>query len=391
MIFFAKENAPVFKRYFLILGIIFSFLISFLKFDLQMTSEKAILPATVSNQMTDISIAGSEIFLSSSPDWDVKSIIPLIYLSVVLLLSIRYVLNIRRLIKSGKKAIRLNGYNIVILKGNATIYSFLNTIYINEKDYNNGTINKEILIHELTHIKQKHSIDILFIEFLQVIFWFNPLLILFKKEIKLNHEYLADNGVINSDIDVIDYQYFMLNSASRDNSSYLASSFNYSFIKKRIIMLKKEKSSTRLFLKGITISPLILLIAIVFTFSSKAMAADTNNWWEPILKKHNLEVTSYTNIGDVFEMGDNNSIHNNICDLTNATMIIKGKNEEYLIIQADRIIHNIKTGALKIESGILKRYSTMNLDVSKPNISGSGSMEINLNDIIKSNLFSKGE
>lgn len=381
MIFMAKENAPVFKRYYLIFGILFSYVISCVEISLPTISTEIRVPMIVNNQIAEIDAAGFSAFSSHSNTLEiVQQMVVVVYLSVFLLLAFRYILNLSRLIKSGRTAKQLNGYKVALLQGDASPYSFFNTIYISEKDYNNGDISKEILFHELVHIKQKHSIDILFVEFLQVVFWFNPLLYLLKREIKLNHEYLADVGVVSSDIAISDYQKSMINSVFRNNSSCLASNFNYSFIKKRIIMLKKEKSPVRLFLKGITIFPFILLVAIAFAFSSNGMPIGTSKWWEPILKKHNLEIVGYNNFGDVFEMGDTNTIVDGVSNLTNATMIVKGKSGDYLIIQANSIEHNIKTGALKIELGVFKRYSDIDADVSKPQVSGGGTMEINLND-----------
>lgn len=364
MIFFARENVPVFKRYFLISGIVFSLLVSFLRFDVE-TASPEVIPVAVSSQIVSIDAVGSEMLLHDSSGWGIKHIVAIFYLSVSLLLLVRYVLNIRCLIMSGRNAIQFNGYNLSVLKGGTGIYSFLNTIYINEKDYNNGDIRKEILIHELTHIKQKHSIDIIFIEFLQVIFWFNPLLILFKKQMRLNHEYLADNGVINSDIDIIDYQNFILHSVFRNNLSYLASSFNYSFTKKRFIMLKKERSIKRMFFKGITVIPVIALL-ILLTFSPKMMASGMEEWWEPILKKHNLEAKAYNNFERVFIMGDNNSITDNVCTVTNATVIVKGEKDNYMLIEAKGVTYNIETGELIAESAVATDYS--NTDSGDSNI-----------------------
>lgn len=384
MIFMAKENAPILKRYYLIFGILFSYVISCVEISLPTTPAEIRVPMIVNNQLAEIDAAGLNAFSSHSSTLEfVQQMVVVLYLSVFLLLAFRYILNISRLIKSGRTAKQLNGYKVLLLQGDTSPYSFFNTIYINEKDYRNGDISKEILFHELIHIKQKHSIDILFVEFLQVVFWFNPLLYLLKREIKLNHEYLADVGVVSSDIAISDYQKSMINSVFRNNSSYLASNFNYSFIKKRIIMLKKKKSPVRLFLKGITIFPFILLLTVAFAFSSNAMSLSLTNWWEPILEKHNLEIVGYNNFGDVFEMGDTNSIEDGVSNLTNATMIIKGKSGEYFIIQANSIEHNIKTGALNVDWGVIKRYSNIDADVSKPLVSGSGEMRINVNDLLK--------
>jgi len=391
MIFLANENAPIFRRYFLLIGILFSFSISFWEFALSPSSAELIIPVDISNRITEINRMGSNIisYDSSGPGL-AKRIIAVLYLSVFIVLVIRYIFNVRRLRIAGKNAIKMNGYKVAVLKQNISPYSFLNTIYISESDFNNGTICKEILVHELVHIKQKHSIDILFIEFLRIIFWFNPLLLLYKKEMILNHEYLADRGVIDSDIDISDYQYFMLNSAFRNNPSYLASSFNYSFIKKRIIMLRKERSSVRLFFKNITIIPLIVVLALTFTMKLHAMSFDADQWWEPILMKHNLKAAAYNNFENTFMMGETNTIDAGICTCTNATMIIRG-NEDYSIIQADCIIYNINTKSLKIVSGEFNRYSYTDSDISAPKMRmmSADTMKIYSNHTINNKLLKR--
>jgi beta-lactamase regulating signal transducer with metallopeptidase domain len=73
----------------------------------------------------------------------------------------------------------------------------LNTIFINQDDYHNRKI-EELYTHELIHVTKKHSIDILIIETLKVLFWFNPIFIFYKRAIQLNHEFLADEKVVKS-------------------------------------------------------------------------------------------------------------------------------------------------------------------------------------------------
>ena len=100
------------------------------------------------------------------------------------------------------------------------------------------------MLHEQAHASQKHTADILFIEVLKVVFWFNPLFYLYKKEIKLNHEFLADRAVLKKGLDASVYKELLLSFSSNQNNLSLVNAINYSSIKKRFTVMKKQTSKT---------------------------------------------------------------------------------------------------------------------------------------------------
>ena len=79
----------------------------------------------------------------------------------------------------------------VLLDDKVTPHTFLRYIFFNKHTFEYQRIPKEVIWHEETHAKQRHSIDIILIEALQVILWFNPLLYITKASIKLNHEFFS--------------------------------------------------------------------------------------------------------------------------------------------------------------------------------------------------------
>jgi hypothetical protein len=135
-------------------------------------------------------------------------------------------------------------------------HTFLNTIFINETEYNNREIEAELYTHELTHVTQKHTLDILFIELLKTVFWFNPIFIFYKKAIQLNHEFLADEKVVTSYNNVPFYQSLLLSKANANPTFYLASNLNYLITKKRLLMMTKTTSSSKSIAKKIILIPL---------------------------------------------------------------------------------------------------------------------------------------
>ncbi len=107
---------------------------------------------------------------------------------------------------------------------------------------------------------------------LQVVFWINPLFILLKKAIQLNHEFLADETVINQHKNTFQYQHLLLNKAAWNNEYYLASNLNYSLTKKRLKMMTTQSSQTKILLKKLAVIP--LLAGFIFLFAERVEAQE---------------------------------------------------------------------------------------------------------------------
>lgn len=157
-----------------------------------------------------------------------------------------------------------DNYEIVLLSEKIVPHTFLSTIFLNKDEYLKGKIPEEVLVHESTHARQKHSLDILLIEFLKVIFWFNPVLYFYKKAILLNHEFLADEAVISRGAYISEYQTILLKSLIKTPSPGPISRFNYSLTKKRFHMMLQTKSKVRTFVKITSIIPIFISLALLF-------------------------------------------------------------------------------------------------------------------------------
>ncbi|SDE10580.1 Signal transducer regulating beta-lactamase production, contains metallopeptidase domain [Dyadobacter soli] len=139
--------------------------------------------------------------------------------------------------KSGRRIVSFNHAKLVLMPDETSTYSFFNFIFIPQKAFDNRDIPNEILTHELAHARQMHSLDILFTELLIALWWFNPLLLLYRRAIRLNHEYLADDAVLAGPTEVQQYQLLLLDTLLAQRTTALASSFNYPFTKKRLAMM----------------------------------------------------------------------------------------------------------------------------------------------------------
>ena len=146
----------------------------------------------------------------------------------------------------------------------------MNYIFVNADDYRNGKIDNSILIHETTHAKQKHTLDVIFTELLIAFFWFNPILYLYKSKIKQNHEFIADKAATGNNADIKQYQMLLINSIAQRANIKLASNFNYLITKKRLIMMTKTTSKFAGICRQIAIIP--VFFAAICIFSSKSIA-----------------------------------------------------------------------------------------------------------------------
>lgn len=192
--------------------------------------------------------------------------------TVTVILLLRIIWNMLALYNSTKKGkcIVFPDKKIVLVKEKINPHSFGAYIYINEEEYNNGLIADEIVRHEQAHVEQKHSLDIVFIEILIALCWFNPVLYFYRRKIKQNHEFLADQFVLQHDIDVSRYQNILIGMISRNGSAGLASSINYSTIKKRFIMMTRKTSSTKAWCRKALLIPAIAASVCLFSTQMSA-------------------------------------------------------------------------------------------------------------------------
>ncbi|WP_282069391.1 gliding motility-associated C-terminal domain-containing protein [Olleya namhaensis] len=191
-----------------------------------------------------------------------------IYALGVGLFFIRFCVNLYKIVSKIRKhtKVKSSSFINVLMEQLEIPHTFFNYIFLNKNKFENKQIPAEVLLHEQTHAKQKHSIDIIIIELLQVIFWFNPLLYWLKKEVKLNHEFLADQDVINQGVDTKTYQTILLQFSSNQQELALANAINYSSIKKRFTLMKTQTPKRTKWIRSVLLLPLLALL--LYSFSS---------------------------------------------------------------------------------------------------------------------------
>jgi len=270
-LFLEQEQMHLFKRFYLLSATVLSFSIPLLYFTTYVTIDPSITSPTDFNGVVSSNI--SEIY-EHSPNW-LSIVLWVIYGIGVALFGLKFIRNlfqIRHTVKANPKY-KLNTFTTVLLSDPIHPHTFFNFIFLNKERFEKKQIPQEVIWHEEAHAIQKHSVDILCVEVLLVFFWFNPLFYVLRQTIKLNHEFLADEAVIQRGIARTSYQQLLLKFVSTSyhgraiNSSMVSNAINYSSIKKRFTVMKTQTSKQKNRMVGFVLIPLVALL--MYGFSNK--------------------------------------------------------------------------------------------------------------------------
>ncbi|MBY5952442.1 hypothetical protein KUV23_15750 [Algoriphagus marincola] len=189
-----------------------------------------------------------------------------LYGLVSLIFAYRFFWNFRVLKTKANSNIRIiyRDQVLVLLEEDTLPYSFLNFIFVHKKSFEAEGLSDAIFEHERCHVREKHSLDLIFIEFLMIPFWFHPGLYWAKQSIQLNHEFIADQAAIQK-VDQISYQRQLLSLAISSTQHSLTSRLNFSLTKKRMQMMSKEQKPIRTALKLLFLIPMMGLIYYGFS------------------------------------------------------------------------------------------------------------------------------
>jgi len=193
-------------------------------------------------------------------------------------------------------------YSLVFTNKAFAPFSFLNKIFLNKSLIQENQLD-EIIAHERAHIEQKHTIDVLIIEFFLTIQWFNPVMWLYRRSLKETHEYLADNTVINQGYNQTSYQTLLLKYIKGLKAIELTNNFNRSLIKKRIAMMTKKQSTKLTLLRILILLPMIFLLILVLACSKSENPQEEldNTTKEEIIAVEPTTVETDNTTGDVPE------------------------------------------------------------------------------------------
>lgn len=149
-----------------------------------------------------------------------------------------------------------------------TPFSFLKSIFWNNKIDLHSKPGQQIFNHEIAHIKEKHSYDKIFMNIILIFFWINPFFWLMRKELYMIHEFIADKESLE-DSDINTFAEMILQTVYPGQNFSFANNFFYSPIKRRIKMLTKNKNPKVNYISRLLVLPLAVIVLFAFTFKVK--------------------------------------------------------------------------------------------------------------------------
>ena len=280
-VFLEKEKNHRFKRFYLLISALFSILVPLISINYgaievvegisQNNTELMILPET--------KLVEPSIFTKENLLWA-------IYILGFSILFLKFSWGIFKLIKEIKfsEKIKQDHYQFILKQNKFTPYSFWNAIFLNKSEFLEGKIDYKIILHEKAHVNQKHSIDVIFIEIMLCVFWFNPAFYFYRKAIVTNHEFLADEAVLSQNKDIISYQKLILDELISEKILF-THPFNLHNTKKRIVMMTNKLTKIAK-LKSYLTLPISALLFFAFVEKVPAKIENTvNKSLQKIVKK----------------------------------------------------------------------------------------------------------
>lgn len=268
-LFLHRETFYGLNRYYLIFSSVLAFILPFfqLGFLKAPVIEQITIASTTEAVASQVTITENLPLESYQPGiFTIDNTIIAIYGLVTIAFLLKMLFSLSKIISMRKlPSVKLdNGVKLIDLKDSKIAFSFFNLLFLDPQLAEKNTILK----HELVHIKQKHSLDVLLFEIIQIINWFNPIVYLVKKDIKLIHEYLADEETTKYDVEKYHYAMFLIqNSTGIQNLTLTNQIFNSSILKKRISMLNQKKSARWARLKLLMVLPITTGILCISTMA----------------------------------------------------------------------------------------------------------------------------
>jgi TonB family protein len=263
LLFLRYERFFQLKRIYLLTGIIVSLIFPVISIHYRVE-----VPAPAVSEFNtagfDLSASTAIPAVIQAGSFDYRLILLMLYVSGILFLGYRIIRHIVLLRKTINKA-NINNFGparLVRISSFPASFSFFNYVFINPS-VNEAEV-REIMNHELVHVRQKHWLDLLLIEMLRLFQWINPFVWIYTGFVRLNNEYLADELALQRSSNPANYKAALLNQLFRSPVISLSNSFNYSLNKKRFDMMKKIVTSPYRKLKIFLVLPVFAIIFYAF-------------------------------------------------------------------------------------------------------------------------------
>ncbi len=262
-LFLSKETFFTKNRFYLISSVLISFVLPLIK----LTTIQKSVPQEYTILLPEVVLFPQSIIEKQKWYQSINYLDILFWIGVVLF-SLFFIVKLSRVFQLlyKNKVEKHEGYKLIFLPNTTKAFSFFNYIFIGDRIPEER--REKIIQHELVHAKQKHTLDLLFFEILKISMWFNPILWVFQKRISSVHEYLSDE-IASKSIETKNYINSLLEQVFQvEKISFVNQFYKSSLIKKRIIMMTKERSKRVKQLKYLLIVPVLLSMLFYTACSS---------------------------------------------------------------------------------------------------------------------------
>ncbi len=272
-----------YNRFYLLAGVLLSLSLPLLQITIWHNSSGTAMPVIKILQVVN---SGDEyldeIIISSgnSIGWEqVTMFLYSITSLAMLLLFMLSLIKIYRLFKTYPH--RFIDDNILFINTHAsgTPFSFLKYIFWNEQIDLNTATGRQIFTHEVAHIEEKHSYDKLFINIVLILFWSNPFFWIIRKELNMIHEFVADKKAV-ANHNSSDFAAMILQAAYPQHQFNLSNPFFYSPIKRRLLMLTKNKHPRAGYISRLLVLPLAAIVFFAFSMKAKTIIQPTAAYYK---------------------------------------------------------------------------------------------------------------
>ncbi len=257
-----------YNRCFLLLTVLLSLIIPLFKINFSNygTQQPNIIKLLSTLNNTDIYVKTAAIKQPLLSDYNLIALYAfLIITGVAFFILIFKILKILLIIRSSPKKAG-NNVCFVFTESPGTPFSFFKYIFWNENINIDSEQGNRILQHELTHVKQNHSADKLFLNVVLIACWANPFFWIIRNELNMLHEFIADQKAISND-DTNAFADMLLTAIYPQHSFALTHSFFHSPIKRRLLMITASKITSHSYVRRLMILPLLALISILSAFT----------------------------------------------------------------------------------------------------------------------------
>ncbi|MCA4792844.1 M56 family metallopeptidase [Myroides odoratimimus] len=266
-LFLQKETYVKTNRLYFISGIFLSLILPLLTYTKVETINLAPMSLPIMDVMEDVELVQEKSLWTMN---DVYQYTSYLYLTITLLsllwFGYKLIKLTRRISNMPKTAIH---QNIRVDRSSSDAYSFLHYIVL-PKDYEELSQLEIVLLHEEVHVHQKHSLDLILVEGLKHVFWFNPMIRLLQKEVNLNLEYIVDQEIAKREDSYTYQRALVLYESNKIACVPVVNTFGSSDLKKRILMLNNPKSTNMKRLKLLLITPVLAGFFFLFQIEVKA-------------------------------------------------------------------------------------------------------------------------